>query len=153
MKGRVAALVMCALLVLYLVLVGQRAVLFVSTGEAVPVVLGIALFVLPVIGAYALLAELRFGVRTEQIVKQLGDEGSLPVDDIARRPSGRYDRAEADAAFPAYAEAVETRPDDWRAWFRLGLAYDACGDRRRARGAIHRSIRMRSQASRAGAAR
>jgi predicted TPR repeat methyltransferase len=87
-------------------------------------------------------------VRTEQIVKQLGAEGALPVDDITRRPSGRYDRAQADEAFPAYAEAVESAPDDWRNWFRLGLAYDACGDRRRARGAIHRSIRMRSQAQR-----
>jgi hypothetical protein len=151
MKGRVAAIVMCVLLAFYLVLVGQRAILFIQTGEAVPVVLGIALFILPIIGVYALVAEIRFGVRTEQIVKQLEAEGALPVDDITRRPSGRYDRAQADEAFPAYAEAVERSPDEWRNWFRLGLAYDACGDRRRARGAIHRSIKMRGETRRATA--
>jgi hypothetical protein len=143
-KGRIAALVMCVLLVLYLVLVAQRAVLFIATGEILAVVIGVALFVLPVLGVFALLAEIRFGVRTEQIVKQLENEGELPVDDVPRRASGRYEREAADAAFPRYAAAVETAPDDWRSWFRLGLAYDACGDRRRARGAIRRAIRLRA---------
>ncbi|ROQ38187.1 hypothetical protein EDF46_1813 [Frondihabitans sp. PhB188] len=143
MKGRIAALVMCALLVVYLVLVAQRAVLFILTGEVVAVILGIALFVLPVIGVVALLYELRFGIVTERIVTQLGAEGALPVDDLPKRPSGRYEREAADSAFPAYATAVEQAPDDWRAWFRLGLAYDACGDRRRARGAMRKSFSLR----------
>jgi hypothetical protein len=142
-KGRIAALVMCALLVLYLVLVAQRAVLFIASGQPVAVVIGVALFVLPVLGVFALLAEIRFGLRTEQVVTQLAREGALPVDDVPKRASGRYDREVADAAFPGYAAAVEAAPDDWRAWFRLGLAYDACGDRRRARGAIRRSLRIR----------
>jgi tetratricopeptide (TPR) repeat protein len=146
-KGRIAAVVMCALLVLYLVLIAQRAVLFLETGEPVAIVIGVALFVLPIIGVFALLAEVRFGWTTERIVKQLESEGSLPVDDVPRRASGRYEREAADEAFPAYAEAVKASPDDWRAWFRLGLAYDACGDRRRARGAIRRSIRLRREPS------
>jgi Flp pilus assembly protein TadD len=37
---------------------------------------------------------------------------------------------------------VEQDPASWRAWFRLGLAYDASGDRRRARGAIRRAIAL-----------
>lgn len=147
MKGRIAAVVMCALLVLYLVLIAQRAVLFLQTGEPIAVVIGVALFVLPVIGVFALLAEVRFGWTTELIVKQLEGEGALPVDDVPRRASGRYEREAADEAFPAYADAVKASPDDWRAWFRLGLAYDACGDRRRARGAIRRSIRLRREAA------
>ncbi|WP_369824025.1 hypothetical protein [Frondihabitans sp. PAMC 28766] len=143
MKGRIAAIVMCALLALYLVLTGTRAVQFVLTGVPIAVVLGIALIVLPIIGVAALLFEIRFGILTETIVRQLEREDELPVDDVARRPSGRYQREDADAAFPGYAHAVEEAPDDWRAWFRLGLAYDACGDRRRARGAIRRSFRLR----------
>lgn len=152
MKGRIAAIVMCALLALYLVLVAQRAVMFVATGVPLAVILGIALFVLPVIGVAALFYEVRFGLVTESIVKQLEREGELPVDDVPRRPSGRYEREAADAAFPGYAQAVEQDPDSWRDWFRLGLAYDACGDRRRARGAIRRSMRLRrtSRAERPG---
>ena len=43
MKGRTAALVMALFLLLYVVLVAQRAYLFVMTGEPVAVVLGVAL--------------------------------------------------------------------------------------------------------------
>jgi tetratricopeptide (TPR) repeat protein len=144
-KGRTAALLMALLLLLYVVLVGQRAVLFLSTGEPVAIALGVALLVLPLLGLFALVVELRFGLRTQQIVRQLADEGALPVDDLPRRTSGRYEREAADAAFPAYKVAVEAAPDDWRAWFRLGLAYDACGDRRRARQALRWAIRLRRE--------
>ena len=148
MKGRTAALVMALLLLLYVVLVGQRAVLFVSTGEPVAIALGVALLVLPLLGLFALVVELRFGLRTQAIVRQLASEGELPVDDLPRRASGRYERESADAAFPAYREAVEAAPDDWRAWFRLGLAYDACGDRRRARQALRWAIGLRRDSTR-----
>lgn len=148
MKGRTAALVMALLLLLYVVLVGQRAVLFVSTGEPVAIALGVALLVLPLLGLFALVVELRFGLRTQAIVRQLASEGELPVDDLPRRASGRYEREAADAAFPAYKEAVEAAPDDWRAWFRLGLAYDACGDRRRARQALRWAITLRRDSTR-----
>ena len=43
---------------------------------------------------------------------------------------------------PPYAEAAEASPDDWRAWLRLGLAYDMAGDRRRARAAVRRAITL-----------
>lgn len=145
MKGRAAALLMALLLLLYVVLVGQRAVLFLSTGEPVAIALGVALLVLPLLGLFALVVELRFGLRTQQIVAQLAAEGGLPVDDVPRRTSGRYEREAADAAFPAYKTAVEAAPDDWRAWFRLGLAYDACGDRRRARQALRWAIKLRRE--------
>ena len=41
-----------------------------------------------------------------------------------------------------YRAAVEQTPDDWSAWFRLALAYDAAGDRRRARWATREAIRL-----------
>lgn len=34
---------------------------------------------------------------------------------------------------------VERQPSDWRAWFRLGLAYQDAGDRRRARKAMRQA--------------
>jgi len=147
MRGRVAVVVMALLLLLYIVLTTQRAWLFITTGEPVAVVLGVALVVLPVIGVWALVVELRFGWRTQQLVRRLASEGELPVDDVPRRASGRYEREAADAAFPAYAAAVEAEPADWRRWFRLGLAYDACGDRRRARKALRWAIGLEAKAS------
>ncbi|RWZ55394.1 hypothetical protein ELQ92_15360 [Labedella populi] len=142
MKGRVAVLVMAVLLALYLVLVGQRAVLFVLTGEPIAIGIGVALIVLPIVGAWALVREIRFGAAAERLGRVLEGEGGLPEQEFPARPSGRLDRDAVDAAFPAFRADVEAAPSDWRAWYRLGLAYDGAGDRRRARSAIREAIRL-----------
>ncbi|TFC99584.1 hypothetical protein E3T25_14835 [Cryobacterium sandaracinum] len=142
MKGRLAAGLMALLLVFYLVLVGWRAVLFLQSGEIIGIVIGVALLVLPLVGVWALVAELRFGRNSERLVRRLEAEGELPVEELPIRPSGRPMRDEADAEFPIYRAAVDAAPDDWRAWFRLGLAYNSSGDRRRARSAIRTAISL-----------
>ncbi|MCU1446069.1 tetratricopeptide repeat protein [Cryobacterium sp.] len=147
MKGRVAVIVMALLLVFYLVLVGWRAVLFAQSGDPVGIIIGVALIVLPIIGAWALVREIMFGARCERLVKQLDAEGALPVNDLPTRPSGRPYRDAADGQFPEYRDAVDAAPDDWRAWFRLGLAYDASGDRRRARGALRTAMTLEKAAT------
>jgi hypothetical protein len=142
MKGRLAVVLMALLLVFYLVLVGWRAVLFVRSGEPVGIAIGVSLIVLPLIGVWALIVEVRFGVRSARLARLLEAEGGLPEADLPTRPSGRPFRDAADAEFPRFQADVDAAPEDWRAWFRLGLAYDASGDRRRARGAIRRAIAL-----------
>ncbi|MFE5673377.1 hypothetical protein ACFQ58_17390 [Agromyces sp. NPDC056523] len=139
--AKLGAVVMAVLLALYLVLVGWRAVQFVQTGEPIAVVLGVALIVLPVLAAWGIWRELQFGMRSQRLVERLGSEGALDLG-VPLRPSGRADRAAADAAFPAFRDAVEAEPESWRAWMRLGLAYDAAGDRRRARRAVRTAIQL-----------
>ncbi|WP_210508901.1 tetratricopeptide repeat protein [Naasia sp. SYSU D00057] len=137
---------MAFLLVLYLAVAGQRAVLFMLSGEPVAVAIGVALAVLPILGFWLLGRELLFAATAQRLADRLAEEGALPKDDLPRLPSGRPQRSAADAAFPPYREAVERAPDDWRAWFRLGLAYDAAGDRKRGRDAVREAIRLeRSQ--------
>lgn len=133
---------MAALLALYLVLVGVRAVQFLGTGQPIGVGIGVALVVLPLLGAWALVRELLFGARATRLVRILAAEGALPTDDLPRRPSGRVDRATAAAVFDRYAEDVRRDEGDWRAWLRLGLVYDASGDRRRARAAVRRAVAL-----------
>ncbi len=142
MKGRLAAILMSALLLLYLVLVIQLAVRLIAVDNAVSKALGIALVVLPVIGAWALVAEILFGIRTQRLVRTLDTAGELPVDTLPKRASGRPLRAAADAEFPRYKAEVEADPGSWKAWFRLGLSYDASGDRTRARRALRRAIAL-----------
>jgi len=149
MKGRLAVALMSLLLLVYLVLVGWQAVKFVLSGEPIGIVIGAALIVLPIIGVWALMRELQFGFGSERLVRRLDAEDELPPDDLPTRPSGRPVRDAADADFPQYQAAVESAPEDWRAWFRLGLAYDASGDRRRARGAIRTAIDLERRAARA----
>jgi cytochrome c-type biogenesis protein CcmH/NrfG len=142
MSARIGVAVMAVLLALYIALVGQRAWLLLVSGDPVGVGLGIALAVLPVIAVWALGRELWFGVRAQQLGRRLEADGALPQDEVTLLPSGRVARADGDAVFPAYRADVESHPDDWRAWYRLGLAYDAAGDRRRAREAVRTAIRL-----------
>jgi len=153
MSARVGVAVMAALLLLYIVLVGQRAYLLLTSGDAVGVVMGVALVVLPLIAVWALGRELWFGWRAEQLGTRLEREDALPTEEIGVRPSGRPLREEADALFPRFRADVEKHPDDWRAWFRLGIAYDAAGDRKRARQAVRTAIGLESAERRGPSAR
>jgi hypothetical protein len=141
-RNLIAALVMAALLALYLVLVVQHAVLLLGTGILAGQLEGVALIVLPIVGAWALISELVFGARAQRLLRLMTERGELPVDDLPHRPSGRPDRAAADAEFPRYQAEVEAAPGDWTRWYRLALAYDASGDRRRARWATRKAIRL-----------
>lgn len=142
MSARIGVALMAAVLLLYIVLVGQRAWLLLISGDPVGIALGVALIVLPVLAVWALGRELWFGWRADQLGRRLEHDGALPEDTVAVRPSGRVVREDGDAVFPHYRDEVQQRPDDWRAWYRLGLAYDAASDRKRAREAIRRAITL-----------
>lgn len=133
---------MAVLLALYLALAGYRALVLLGSGDAMAVAIGVALLALPALGAWGLAAELRFGVRSGRLSRILAEEGGLPEERLPAHASGRSDRDAADADFPRYAAEAEASPADWRAWFRLGLAYDAAGDRRRARRAVRHAIAL-----------
>lgn len=145
MRGFASAALMGVLLALYVALVGVRAVAFLGSGSPVGVGIGVALVVVAVLGLAALALEFRFGLLGTRLVRRLEAEGGLPSDDLPRRPSGRVDRTAADAAFARYRDETLAQPEEWRAWLRLGLAYDASGDRRRARAAVRRAISLSSR--------
>lgn len=133
---------MAALLALYLWAAAYQGVVMIGTGVPVAIVMGVALIVLPVVGAWGLWREIAFGINSTKLVNIVQSEGSLPGDDLPHRPSGKPIRADADSEFPVYAQAVDAEPASWRAWCRLGLAYDASGDRKRARAAMRTAIAL-----------
>jgi hypothetical protein len=142
MRTRVAVIVMAALLALYLIFAVRYGLILIGVRQPIPVAIGVALLVLPVVGAWAMVSELLFAVRADRLAKRLEDEGGMPSEPVPVSASGRVDRAAADALFPSYQAAVNADPESWRAWFRLGLAYDASGDRRRARWATRTAIKL-----------
>jgi len=135
------------LLVFYLVVSFQRSLLLLADSNLTAKAIGAAYLVLPVVGAWALIRELMFGARTEQMAKVLEAEGGLPVDELPRTPGGRIVRAAADAEFEKYRAEAESAPEDWRSWFRLSCAYDAAGDRKRARASMRDAVRLFTAAS------
>ena len=130
------------LLVFYLVVSFQRSVLLMADENPMAKAIGVAYLALPVIGAWALLRELLFGVRTERMAKALEAEGGLPEDNLPRTPAGRIIREAADAEFEKYRVETEAAPENWRSWFRLSCAYDAAGDRKRARASMRDAVRL-----------
>lgn len=135
------------LLVFYLVVSFQRSLLLLADSNLTAKAIGAAYLVLPVVGAWALIRELMFGARTEQMAKVLEAEGGLPVDELPRTPGGRIVRAAADAEFEKYRAEAEAAPTDWRSWFRLSCAYDAAGDRKRARASMRDAVKLFTTAS------
>lgn len=137
---------MAVLLALYLVVCLQYSVVAFAAATVPGVVMGAGLLILGGVGVWGLVRELLFGVRAERLARRLEGEDGLPQEVLDSRASGRPLREEADALFPSYADAVDAQPRSWRAWYRLGLAYDASGDRKRARGAIRRAIALEHDA-------
>lgn len=142
MRARRLVAVLVAVLALYLVLAGYRGVLLVRSGEPAAVGLGVGVLILPVVAGLLVAREVRFGSQTQRLGEQLAAEGGLPVDDLPRRRSGRVVRAAADARFEQFRDEVDAAPQDWRPWYRLGIAYDDAGDRSRARAAMRRAIAL-----------
>ncbi len=140
MNARSVAWVMAALCGFYLLFIAQRSWVLLSSGDLIPVVLGVALIALPVIGVWVVVRELQFGAKTAELGRALAASGGLPADDLPRTPGGRVVREAADERFAQRQAEVKAAPGDWGAWFRLAVAYDDAGDRRRARSAMRTAI-------------
>jgi hypothetical protein len=141
-KAKWVAVLLAAAVLFYLVTLGQRGWVLVSSGEPGGVALGAGVLLLPLLVGWAVAREMRFGVATERMAHRLEAEDGLPVDDLPRTASGRVDRSAADLAYQRYRAETDAAPQDWRAWFRLACAYDVAGDRRRARAAMRHAVSL-----------
>lgn len=146
---RTKAVIAVLLLVLGFYLVGllQRSWAVVQDGGVLGLLLAAGMVVLVAIAVGAVAAELRFGLATQRLGRTLDAEGALP-EAVPRSGDGRVDRAAADEAFARHRSEVEADPTSWRGWFRLALAYDSAGDRRRARAAARHAVRLSRGAGR-----
>ncbi|GAA4855098.1 hypothetical protein [Saccharopolyspora cebuensis] len=141
LNARGAAFLIAAALLVYLVVMGGRAITMISSGQPVFLALGLAILVFPVLGAVLVADQLRFGASTERLARRLHDADELPdVSHLPTRPSGRVEREAADAWFDEKQAELEAAPQDWRRWFALAQAYDLAGDRNRGRKAMRRAI-------------
>lgn len=143
-RAKIGALAMSTLLLTYVALLANTAISLIATGIFLAQAMGFLLLAFPLIGVWAIAVELCFGLATEKLVVRIETEGTWPDLGIETRPSGRAVRASADAAFAKWRDAAEKNETDFHAWFNLSLAYDACGDRRRARSAMRKAIELSS---------
>ena len=138
MSAKIWALVMTALAVIYVVLLGQKAVLLILDDSWVAKAMGLALLVLPIVAAWAILTEVKFGIDAERLAKT----NSLPQLQLELRPSGRATKESAQVEFERIKALVSQDLENWELWFRLGECYDASGDRKLARKSIRKAIKL-----------
>lgn len=141
-KSIIYAAAMTALLALYIWLVGSRAVVLMQTGRPAAIGIGAAVLVIPVVTVWFVWKEWRQAQAVSAMYAALDSEGGLIADDLPRSRAGRIDKDAALTDFPKFAEAAESAPQDWRSWFHLGWAYDAAGDRRRARTSLRKAAQL-----------
>jgi hypothetical protein len=142
-RARNLALVMTAALGVYVVLLAGRGIALLRSGETVPVLFGIGVLLLPLLGIWIIATTWRSGVQIQRLSRKLEAEGGLPdVSDLPRRPSGRVDRDAADAWFDERRAEVEADQENWRTWYRLAYAYEIAGDRKRARATMSKAIEL-----------
>jgi hypothetical protein len=127
----------------YFVLLGRTALILIRSGEPAPIGLGVAVLILPVIGAWALFATLRAGFAHQRLARLAAEDGmDLDVSALPRRASGRIERGAADALFDTVRTELDNDADNWVRWYRLARAYDYAGDRGRARETMKKAVAM-----------
>lgn len=143
MQAKLGAVVMTALTLMYLWLLGGKAITLLQQPNGVGKVMGAFMLIMPAVALWAIIVELIFGIQVEKMAEQVEAEGLWPIRDIETLPSGRPTKAAAQREFDRLKEEASAKPDDWHSWFNLALGYDACGDRKRARAGMRKALRMR----------
>lgn len=129
---------------------------FLQAGGVIGWGLGIGVLLLLILTVWAIWREILFGLHSSRLAHEYdaaADTGTAELsgvpEDAAVLPEGataardlraRHAREEFEAA----RGALEADGDeDWQAWYRLALAYDANRDRKHARASLRRAIRLR----------
>lgn len=141
-RDRLLAWIISGCVLAYMAFALWRGWFLLSSGDVIGIGMGLAVIVLPAIGAWLLFRELRFGFQMQRMGRELAKQGELAVDDLPRTPSGRVERDAADARFEVERVRVEQDDQDWRNWYRLAIAYDDSRDRKRARAAMREAVRL-----------
>ena len=139
---------MCAALLVYFVVLGRTGIALIRTGGPTAIALGVGVLILPLVGAWAMVATLRAGFAHQRLARLAAERGmELDVSELPRTPSGRILREAADALFATVRTELEADPDNWLRWYRLARAYDYAGDRGRARESMRKAVAMQATSS------
>ena len=132
---------MAALAVIYVVLLGQKAILLLLDASLVAKAMGVALLVLPLVAGWAILTEIKFGVDAERLART----NTQPQLEFEIRPSGKPTKESAQQEFERIKSLVSKDLSNWELWFRLGECYEASGDRKLARKSIRKAIKLANE--------
>ena len=141
-NSKFGAIVMGVLTLVYVGLLSNTGFTLLGINEPVAKIMGALILVFPIFALWLTIREFIFGIQVERLATRIEETGNWPHFDFELRPSGRPTRESADRVFTSFAKLAEQNPNDSTAWFSLGLAYDAAGDRSRARAAMRKALAL-----------
>lgn len=141
-NAKLGAALMALLTLIYTALLANTGITLLLVDEPVARVMGALILVFPVFSLWVTIREFVFGVQVERLAAKIEREGKWPHFAFEYRPSGRPTRESADRVFESFALAAHQNPASANAWFSLSLAYDAAGDRLRARQAMRKALAL-----------
>ena len=131
---------MLALTLFYVFTLFSRGLILLSEPNPLAVAMGIGIIVFPLFALWALYAEIRFGLSSQKLQKRVVSM-NIPGLDLDLRASGRATKESAEAEL-LRVQGLAEGSKDFTVWFLLGEAYDAAGDRKRARSAMRKAIEL-----------
>ena len=140
-RAKVGAIIMALLTLLYTALLANTGFTLLLLDEPVAKAMGFALLCDDNTLGIGI-----FGVKIDRFATKVESQGKWPHFAFELRPSGRPTRESADRVFESFAKNAEQNPESSLAWFSLGLAYDAAGDRPRARKAMRKALALDAKA-------
>lgn len=139
MRAKLWVIVMTLLALTYVGLLGGRSLSLMSESNPIAVTMGVAMAAFPIVAVWAIWREIRFGMAAERITKR-ALELEIPELELELRPSGRATKESAARAFESVKASFDE--SEWTQWLLLSEAYEAAGDRKRARECMRKAISL-----------
>ncbi|MDG2497033.1 MAG: tetratricopeptide repeat protein [Aquiluna sp.] len=145
MMTRVWVGLMLALTLFYVFTLLSRGLILLAEPNPLAVAMGVGIIIFPLFAFWALYAEIRFGLSSQKLQKRVVAM-NIPGLDLELRASGRATKESAEAEL-LRVQGLAEGSEDFAAWFLLAEAYEAAGDRKRARSAMRKAILLAKNAN------
>lgn len=140
-KNVIAAVLVTLLLAVFMWAAAVRLAAMIATGHPLMIAIAVAVALVLIAVLYAIYSEWRTAMTVSTMSREFERDGLLVVDDLPRSPGGRIDRTIADEQFVTIREQAQDNPNDPVALYNLAFAYDASGDRKRARATLRAAVK------------
>lgn len=133
---------MTLLALTYVFLLGGRSLTLLADPSPIAIAMGAGMLLFPIVAVWAISKEIRFGFAAEALTKRAISENLIELN-LDLRPSGRATKESAAKAFEDLKQDFDETL--WTNWFLLSEAYEAAGDRKRARASMRKALLLAKQ--------
>ena len=132
------AFILTAVLLVYLGFAFSRGLDLLNTDNSAVKLLGFCVLVLPLLGGWLIVREIRFGFKSSSMGQQVAED-LLPSREIKLRSP------QADEYLESAVARTKDAQNIWQNWFCVALGYDLVGERKLARESMQYAVELFEQ--------